>query len=132
MIHIQTKGEVGTCETSLSPPVILLLSVPRRCFFCGSFVFVLSLPSVMCVYSSLVVTCWEIADFLVLFCVAFSCTFLTFPYGVLGKVWYLIVSIPDLCSLSYLKIGFILTWKVYRNHFAIFRVELFPFIEMCL
>ena len=61
-----------------------------------------------------------------------SCAFLTFPYVVLGQVWYLIVSIPDLCSLSYLKIGLILTWHVYRNHFAIFRVELFPFIKMCL
>ena len=32
---------------------------------------------------------------------AHSCAFATFPYGVLGKVWYLIVSIPDLCLLSY-------------------------------
>ena len=25
----------------------------------------------------------------------------TFPFGILGQVWYLIVLIPDLCSLSY-------------------------------
>ena len=25
----------------------------------------------------------------------------TFPCGILGQVWYLIVSIPDLCRLSY-------------------------------
>ena len=25
----------------------------------------------------------------------------TFPFGILGQVWYLIVSIPDLCPLSY-------------------------------
>ena len=25
-----------------------------------------------------------------------------FPIGILGQVWYLIVSIPDLCTLSYL------------------------------
>ena len=24
-----------------------------------------------------------------------------FPIGILGKVWYLIVSIPDLCTLTY-------------------------------
>ena len=24
-----------------------------------------------------------------------------FPIGVLGQVWYLIVSIPDLCTLTY-------------------------------
>ena len=27
--------------------------------------------------------------------------FATFPCGVLGQVWYLIVSIPDLCRLTY-------------------------------
>ena len=30
--------------------------------------------------------------------------FITFPYGVLGQVWYLILWIPDLCLLLYLKI----------------------------
>ena len=29
------------------------------------------------------------------------CDFVTFPCGILGQVWYLIVSIPDLCHLSY-------------------------------
>ena len=24
-----------------------------------------------------------------------------FPIGILGQVWYLIVSIPDLCTLTY-------------------------------
>ena len=31
----------------------------------------------------------------------FNCVFVTFPCGILGQVWYLIVSIPDLCRLSY-------------------------------
>ena len=26
---------------------------------------------------------------------------LSFPIGILGQVWYLIVSIPDLCTLTY-------------------------------
>ena len=51
--------------------------------------------SVLFVPGSLVVTCWERAD---LVCDVFLC-FITFPYGVLGQVWYLIVSIPDLCLL---------------------------------
>ena len=34
------------------------------------------------------------------------CTLVTFPCGVLGQVWYLIVSFPDLCRLSYLFCGF--------------------------
>ena len=29
-----------------------------------------------------------------------------FPYCVLGQVWYLIVLIPDLCPLPYLKWGY--------------------------
>ena len=36
--------------------------------------------------------------------VMFYCIFVTFPCGILGKVWYLIVSIPDLCRLSYFYI----------------------------
>ena len=31
----------------------------------------------------------------------FNCVFVTFPCGVLCQVWYLIVSIADLCQLSY-------------------------------
>ena len=32
--------------------------------------------------------------------VMFYYIFVTFPCGILGQVWYLIVSIPDLCRLS--------------------------------
>ena len=56
--------------------------------------------SVLC---SFVVTCWERAGLLALLCVMFSCVFVTFPCGVLGQVWYLIVSISDLCLLSYFQ-----------------------------
>ena len=33
--------------------------------------------------------------------VMFNCVFVTFPCGIMGQVWYLIVSIPNLCHLSY-------------------------------
>ena len=33
--------------------------------------------------------------------VIFNCVFVTFPCGILGQEWYLIVLIPDLCHLSY-------------------------------
>ena len=36
----------------------------------------------------------------VLFVMA-NCEVVTFPCGILGQVWYLIVLIPDLCHLSY-------------------------------
>ena len=36
--------------------------------------------------------------------VMFNCVFITFPCGILGQVWYLIVSFPTICYLSYLDI----------------------------
>ena len=82
---------------------IFLLTVPRRYFFCGSFVLFLSCVchTFASVHCCLVVTCWERADSWVSF-VMFSCVFATFPCVILGQVWYLIVSIPDFCQLSYL------------------------------
>ena len=47
-----------------------------------------------------VVTCCERVYLLALLCVMFSCV-VTSPYVVQGKVWYLIVSIPDICLLPY-------------------------------
>ena len=32
-----------------------------------------------------------------------NCDFVTFPCGILGRVWNLIVLIPDLCPLSYFQ-----------------------------
>ena len=46
------------------------------------------------------VTCWERSDLLVLVGDVY-CIRDTFPCGVLGQVWYLIISFPDLCRLSY-------------------------------
>ena len=53
------------------------------------------------VHCSVVVTCWERVNLLALLYLRFSCVFVTFLCGVLGKVWYLIISIPDLCLLTY-------------------------------
>ena len=35
------------------------------------------------------------------FFVVSNCDFVTYPCGILGQVWYLIVLIPELCRLSY-------------------------------
>ena len=63
------------------------------------------------VHCCLVVTCWERADLLALVCDVY-CGFVTFPCGILGEVWYLIVSIPDLCRLSYFYYPNLLTLNV--------------------
>ena len=47
------------------------------------------------------VTYWESAKLSNLMYVMLSSVLDLFPCGVLGQVWYLIVSIPDLCLLTY-------------------------------
>ena len=49
------------------------------------------------------------ADLLSLVCDVY-CDFVTFPFGILRQVWYLIVSIPDPCCLSYLYT--VHTWRL--------------------
>ena len=72
LIHIRTKGEVGAPLNQFKPSSkIFLLTVPRLCFFCGSFMLFLScfvMLSCMSVCYCLAVTCWESADLLVLVC----------------------------------------------------------------
>ena len=54
------------------------------------------------VHYYLVVTCWERTDLLALVGDVY-CIFVTFPCGILGQVWYLMVSFPDLCKLFYFQ-----------------------------
>ena len=54
------------------------------------------------VHCCLVVTCWERANLLALVGDVY-CNFVTFPCGILGPVWCLIVLFPDLCLLSSLE-----------------------------
>ena len=43
------------------------------------------------------------------------CIFVTFPCGILGQMWYLIVSFPDLCRLSYYGYVFVLCFLHTQN-----------------
>ena len=67
--------------------------VDHLCFLCFSCFRVCSL--LPCGHP-----CWERADLLALAGDVY-CIFVTFPFGILGQVWYLIVSFLDLCRLSY-------------------------------
>ena len=65
------------------------------------FLFCLVFAMSLCasVYMCFVVTCWErLTSWLSFVVSTVSCHF---PIGILGQVWYLIVSIPDLCTLTY-------------------------------
>ena len=68
------------------------------------FLFCLVFAMFLCtsVYTCFVVTCWERADLLALVRGVY-CEFVTFPFGILGQVLYVIVSIPDLCTLTYFE-----------------------------
>ena len=76
------------------------------------------------VYCSHVVTCWERADLFSLLCVVFSCVFVNFPCGVLGHVWYLILSIlifPFLLILNpFIEQG-LFSWYAERKSKCVFR-----------
>ena len=65
-------------------------------FFC--LVFAMSLCT--SVDMRFVVTCWEKAGLLAVVCgvLLWVCHF---PVGILGQVWYLIVSIPDTLTYFY-------------------------------
>ena len=58
--------------------------------------------TVVFVPCSLVVACLERVDLLALLAVVVPCVVATFPYDVLGQMWYFIATIPDLCLLPYL------------------------------
>ena len=65
------------------------------------FLFCLMFAMSLCasVYMCFVVTCWERAGLLALVCGVLLCV-CNFPI-VLAQVWYLIVSTPDLSTLTY-------------------------------
>ena len=71
------------------------------CFFCLVFYAFAS------VHYCIVVTCWKRARLLALVGDV-NCIFVTFSCGILGQVWYLIVSFPDLCRLFYFFLFFAL------------------------
>ena len=69
------------------------------------FCLVFAMSLCLSVYMCFVVTCWERADLLALVCGLLLCV-CHFPIGILGQIWYLIVSIPDLCTLTYFYQGY--------------------------
>ena len=54
--------------------------------------------------------------------VMFNCVFVTFPCDIRGQVWYLIVSIPDLCQRSNFAsryLSFLLLFSFIYNFYRI-------------
>ena len=75
----------------------------------------------------LVVTCWESADLLALVC-GVQLWVCHFPIGILGKMWYLIVLIPDLCTLTYLcyfLIQILYLYLLFKYMFLVLQKHIF-------
>ena len=66
----------------------------------GRFVFCLSICLVLVMLSCLFIAGQGLTSWLS--SVVFNCVFTTSSCGILGRVWFFIVSIRDLCRLSYL------------------------------
>ena len=75
------------------------------------------------VYWCLAVNGWEMADLLALVYDVWL-WICHFPIGILGQVWCLIVSIPDLCPLSFMSLQFALVKQYTRKKTAWYSVSL--------
>ena len=63
--------------------------------------------------------CWPLGSRL--WCLLWVCHF---PIGILGQVWYLIVSIPDLCTLTTLSMKYVYTCRTFHfNSLTLFAYE---------
>ena len=98
------------------------LTIPRRDFFVNHLCY---LRLVFVMLSRLFIAAlWSPAGKVLtswLLFVMFKCVFVTFPCGILGQVWYLIVSIPDLCHFSYfVPVSFCPSGLLSRVFFVLF------------
>ena len=99
----QNKGRGLRRKTGLSPPVKYFTDRSKAVLLWIFHVFVLSCVCYVfmrvCLYvlwGHLLGKGWPLGSRL--WCLLWVCHF---PIGILGQVWYLIVSIPDLCTLTY-------------------------------
>ena len=100
-VNFQSEAIHKTKNHSGINTIITILHFSLVLLLLWIFFFQICVSSLSVILCILVVTCWERADLLAPLYVMFACVFVTFPYGVLGQVWYLIVSIPHLYLLSY-------------------------------
>ena len=103
LIHIWIKGEVGAVKPVLALVKYFTDRFKAVLLLWIFYVFVLSCVCNVFVRVYLYVLCghllgkgWPLGSHL--WCLLWVCHF---PIGILGRVWYSIVSIPVLCTLTY-------------------------------
>ena len=107
MVHISWRRETG-----LSPPVNYFtdrFKPALLCYLCLVF-DMLSRLFIAALWSP----AWKVLTYWLLFVMS-NCDFVTFPSGILGQLWYLIVWIPDLCRLSYFYVAAFFVIKLSIN-----------------
>ena len=110
---------MSSCVEPVINLKIVFLTVPRRYFFFRSLVG-FCVVCFSCFFVRLLLSCghllgkgWPLGS--CWWCLLY---FVTFPCGILGQVWYLIVSFPDLCHLSYFyNLWGLLILKLTHRHF---------------
>ena len=89
LIHIRIKRKVSTMKPISSPPVLFLLTIPKRCFLCRYFCDAILCFLQPCGYLL------ERADLLAFLYVMFSGVSVTLTFGGLGQGWFLILSVTS-------------------------------------
>ena len=124
IVNVYTYGSLCSrwCSWKIKPYLLIfkrrqnlkMLSAAKyRWLFKSSFVDLLCFCSVLCLLCFVRVCLYVLRGHLLgkgwplgsrLWCLLSVCHF---PIGILGQVWYLIVSIPDLCNLTYFNISMV-------------------------
>ena len=123
-IHIWNKGEVGAPFNGLSSPVKYFTDRSKAVLLLWIFYVFLSCVCYACVRICLYVPCghllgkgWPLGS--ICGVVLWVCYF---PICILGQVWYLIVSIPDLCTLTFFeRSGLLLDWDFFEHFVEILK-----------
>ena len=103
-----------------------------------SFVDLLCFCSVLCLLCFVRVCLYVLCGYLLgkgwplgsrLWCLLWVCHF---PIGILGQVWYLIVSIPDLCTITYFYFSqqTLPSWKMYQSSLVSLTMILYKLKSM--
>ena len=115
-------------------PNIFLLTIPRRCFFCGSFLLLMFCVchAYLSFHCSLVVTCWERADLLTGLYVKFSCVLSLFHFWCSGSGVVLdCIDSWSLLSCLLCKYQKCISPFIYRSNFVSHRFG-FSFCELII
>ena len=130
LIQIWTKGEVSASWIGFKPTSkIFLLTVRRRCFFCGSFMLCLSRSCYVVVRVCLLMLCGHLLGKGWPFDPRLWCLIvkLSLSHLYMYQVWCLIVSIPDRCPLSYFQCDKnwlkTMVWKLYFCYLAYWKYK---------